>query len=79
LAAFFLAFGRDFFAVFFFFFLLAFLAFGFGAGAIGSLKGDGAGVGAGDGIDGNVGSVNPGPGQLLSVYSVCSSIGSLLC
>jgi len=25
------------------------------------------GVGAGDGADGNIGSMNPGPGQLLSV------------
>ena len=37
------------------------------------------GVGAGVGADGNIGSMKPGPGQLLSVTSICSSIGSLLC
>ena len=33
-------------------------------------------IGAGVGADGNIGSMNPGPGQLLSVTSICSSIGS---
>src|SRR5437870_3555586 len=28
------------------------------------------------GADGNISSMNPGPGQLLSVTSICSSIGS---
>ncbi|HEX9610245.1 MAG TPA: hypothetical protein VF978_00060 [Gemmatimonadales bacterium] len=66
-AVFFLAFGRDLFAAFFFFFAaFFFLAFGLAAGAIGSLKGDGAGMGAGDGAEGNIGSEKPGPGQLLS-------------
>jgi hypothetical protein len=37
------------------------------------------GLGEGVGADGNIGSMNPGPGQLLSVESICSSIGSLLC
>jgi len=32
-----------------------------------SLMGAGEGTGAGDGTDGYIGSVKPGPGQLLSV------------
>lgn len=76
-AAFFFIFGRDFFAAFFFFGFLR--AFGFAAGFRDSSRCAGAGTGAGIGADGNIGSMNPGPGQLLSVFSICSSIGSLLC
>jgi hypothetical protein len=73
-AAFFLAFGRAFLAAFFFF-----LAFGFEdfrAGRDDSSMGSEDGIGAGVGAEGNIGSMNPGPGQLLSVTSVSSSIGS---
>ncbi|HLZ44870.1 MAG TPA: hypothetical protein VKQ05_04255 [Gemmatimonadales bacterium] len=71
-AGFFFALGRAFFAAFFFF-----LAFGLedGRGDDSSIGSD-DGMGEGVGIDGNVGSMNPGPGQLLSGTSVCSSIGS---
>ncbi|PYO88078.1 MAG: hypothetical protein DMD58_13375 [Gemmatimonadetes bacterium] len=73
-ADFFFAFGRDFLAAFFFF-LAFFLAFGLEEGRDSSIGKD-DGVGAGVGADGNIGSMNPGPGQLLSVTSICSSIGS---
>jgi hypothetical protein len=63
--------GRAFFLAAFFFFL----AFGLEDGRDDSSIGI-DGVGAGVGADGNIGSMNPGPGQLLSVTSVCSSIGS---
>ncbi|HET8712433.1 MAG TPA: hypothetical protein VFM23_01985 [Gemmatimonadales bacterium] len=67
--AFFFALGRDFFAAFFFFFL----AFGLEEERAGrdSSSGIDDGVGAGVGADGNIGSMNPGPGQLLSVESIC--------
>lgn len=71
-ALFFFALGRDFLAAFF---LGFFLAFDFA----GARDGDGVGadIGAGVGADGNMGSMNPGPGQLLSEKSICSSIGCL--
>jgi hypothetical protein len=59
-ALFFRALGRAFFAAFFFF-----LAFGF-AGRDSSLAGIDEGIGEGVGAEGNIGSMNPGPGQLLS-------------
>jgi len=76
-AVFFLALGRDFFAAFFFFFAFSWPSAFSAAGAAGlSHIGAGAGAGAGEGADGNIGSEKPGPGQLLSVLSICSSIGS---
>ncbi|OLB66776.1 MAG: hypothetical protein AUI09_05135 [Gemmatimonadetes bacterium 13_2_20CM_2_66_5] len=74
-AAFFFALGRAFFLAAFFFFFAFFFAFGLEDGRDDSSIGI-DGVGAGVGADGNIGSMNPGPGQLLSVTSVCSSIGS---
>jgi hypothetical protein len=67
------AFGRDFFAAFFFV-----RAFGFADREDSSLPGIDEGVGAGVGAEGNIGSMNPGPGQLLSWDSICSRIGALL-
>ena len=71
-----MAFGRDFFAAFFF--LLALRDFGLDDLPDSSRAGVDEGIGAGVGAEGNIGSINPGPGQLLSVNSICSRIGSLL-
>jgi hypothetical protein len=60
-AVFFRALGRAFLAAFFFFFL----AFGLEEERDSSIGIEGLGAGVGD--EGNIGSMNPGPGQLLSV------------
>ncbi|MGH7531343.1 MAG: hypothetical protein ACREMN_13235 [Gemmatimonadales bacterium] len=75
-ALFFRALGRAFLAAFFFFFALR--AFGRAGARVSSRRGAGAGagIGLGGGAEGIIGSMNPGPGQLLSMFSIGSSIGS---